>query len=337
MNAVTRRVPKGLAMGSGPPPSEKLRLVLTDACNYSCVFCHNEGSPHARLADANHLPMRDAVFYAVAAENAGVRSIKLTGGEPLTWRAEGRAIPDLIRALGEQLQPTTALSVTTNGELLSRFAEPLAQAGLRRVTVSAHTLNLNEFRREISASGSPNGALRGISAAVAAGIHVKSNVVVMPRTLGEIDALSERLFDSGVSTVRLYRVLWSPLLPQGRPRWRISDEDLVDMANRCSQAHLSQEAQRYALDFLSSTDPELPRSIRVFGSRGTIEIDRMPSLSGTRPSQEEGDYALRISPDGALHSSLYGETVDLRQYSTAYDTATAVRLIRGARSELSNE
>ena len=65
----------------------------------------------------------------------GVRSIKVTGGEP-TVRAE---LPTLVRMFRE-VGPELDISITSNGVLLDRLAEPLAEAGVDRATVSCDSL-----------------------------------------------------------------------------------------------------------------------------------------------------------------------------------------------------
>ena len=70
----------------------------------------------------------------------GIRSVKVTGGEP-TVRAD---LPELIRMFRD-VAPGIDLSMTTNGVLLDRLAQPLADAGLDRVTVSLDSLLRHRF------------------------------------------------------------------------------------------------------------------------------------------------------------------------------------------------
>jgi cyclic pyranopterin phosphate synthase len=111
-------------------------------------------------------------------EGLGVESIRLTGGEP-TVRAD---LPKLVGLLSELCTPDGRpidLALTTNGAKLGRMAQPLKDAGLRRVNVSLDSLNRERFA-EITRRDALPEVLAGIDAAVAAGLApVKVNVVVV--------------------------------------------------------------------------------------------------------------------------------------------------------------
>src|SRR5439155_6846699 len=107
----------------------------------------------------------------------GVRSVKLTGGEP-TVRAE---LPVLVRMIREA-HPDLELSMTTNGILLDRMAGPLAEAGLDRVTVSCDSLMRHRFA-EMTRRDALDKVFAGIAAADAAGLTpLKLNAVVVAGT-----------------------------------------------------------------------------------------------------------------------------------------------------------
>jgi len=107
----------------------------------------------------------------------GVRSLKVTGGEP-TVRAD---LPILVRQLREAA-PEAEISMTTNGVLLDRLAVPLAEAGLERVTVSLDSLLRHRFE-EMSRRDALDKVFAGIRAAEEAGLTpVKVNCVVIGGT-----------------------------------------------------------------------------------------------------------------------------------------------------------
>lgn len=301
----------------GHPPrfraAERLRLVLTNGCNYSCVFCHNEGALPTQLSAATFLSLDMARFFASAGDRAGIKTIKLTGGEPLLWRDGQLRITDLVARLREDVGSGIDVSLTTNGQLLGSLAHPLKDSGLRRVTVSVHTLDPSVFRREISASGSPEHQLRAIEAAATAGLLVKANVVVLPETIPEVPQLCRELFRRGVSVVRLYRALWAPYSPR-HPAMRVDDAELVELAFRASGRPRTATATDYLCEFLASRDSHAQFSVQVEGTHGTIELDRMPIDPSRNPSRQEGVYALRIGPEGDLHSRLFSPGVDLKGY-----------------------
>jgi cyclic pyranopterin phosphate synthase len=103
----------------------------------------------------------------------GVEKVRITGGEPLVRKG----ITGLIQILSVK-KGITDLSMTTNGQLLEQYASDLKNAGLHRVNISLDTMNATKFR-EVTRGGDLNRTLRGIEAALIAGLNpVKINCVV---------------------------------------------------------------------------------------------------------------------------------------------------------------
>ena len=105
----------------------------------------------------------------------GVRKIRLTGGEPLVRKG----VMELVRALGQRLGGgLDELVLTTNGTRLERFAGELGDAGVRRINVSLDSRRPERFGH-ITRGGDLNQVLRGIDAALGAGLAVKINMVAL--------------------------------------------------------------------------------------------------------------------------------------------------------------
>src|SRR6266536_3798271 len=102
----------------------------------------------------------------------GVRKIRITGGEPLVRRDVERLV-ELLASIDE-----LDLTLTTNGALLAAKAQALADAGLRRITVSLDSLDDATFRAMNDVDFPVQRVLEGIDAAAAAGLPVEINVVV---------------------------------------------------------------------------------------------------------------------------------------------------------------
>jgi cyclic pyranopterin phosphate synthase len=150
-----------------------LRVSLTDRCSLRCAYCMPpEGLPW--LPREELLTDDEIVRLVRVAVGLGVRSVRLTGGEPLLRPG----VPALIARLAE-LRPRPGLSLTTNGLLLERDAVALAEAGLDRVNVSLDTLDPDRFRR-ITYRNRHADVLTGLAAARAAGLSpVKINSVLL--------------------------------------------------------------------------------------------------------------------------------------------------------------
>jgi len=106
----------------------------------------------------------------------GVRSIRLTGGEPLVRKG----IMDLVRALSRHLDDGALdeLTLTTNGVRLREFSKGLAEVGVKRINVSLDSLDRSTFARIARSDCLPQ-VLDGITAAMDAGLRVKINTVAL--------------------------------------------------------------------------------------------------------------------------------------------------------------
>ncbi|MET9454429.1 GTP 3',8-cyclase MoaA [Streptomyces canus] len=153
-----------------------LRISITDRCNLRCRYCmprEHFGPGHRYLEPADLLTFDEIARLARVFASLGVRKIRLTGGEPLLRRG----VADLVALLAAV--PGLDLAMTTNGLLLPAFAERLAQAGLRRVTVSLDALDDAVFRAVADTAVPVRRVLDGIDAAARAGLTpVKVNMVV---------------------------------------------------------------------------------------------------------------------------------------------------------------
>jgi cyclic pyranopterin phosphate synthase len=157
-------------------PVRDLRISVTDRCNFRCVYCMPKevyGHEFRFLERRELLTFEEITRAARIFASLGVEKIRLTGGEPLLRRDLER----LVEMLAEI--PGLDLTLTTNGSLLTRKAQALADAGLGRITVSLDSLNDDVFRSMNDVDFPVERVLAGIDAAAAAGLEpVKVNVVV---------------------------------------------------------------------------------------------------------------------------------------------------------------
>ncbi|MCO6057866.1 radical SAM protein [Pseudomonas sp. MOB-449] len=146
-----------------------LRISLTAACNYACTYCVPDGK---RLVAAQDELSAEAMVRGVAylIEAAGIERLRITGGEPLV---STRLDPFLreVSKLG-----LDDISLTTNGQLLSRKLPLLLECGIRRLNISLDTLDAAEFRN-IARGGDLATVLDGVEEARAAGLKIKINMV----------------------------------------------------------------------------------------------------------------------------------------------------------------
>ncbi len=164
-----------------------LRISVTDRCNFRCVYCMPRevfGKDFQFLDRAALLTFEEIERVASAFAANGVEKIRLTGGEPLLRRELERLVERLVTIDG-----ISDIALTTNGALLARKAQSLADAGLKRVTVSLDSLDNETFQAVNDVSFPVERVLEGIDAALAAGLApVKVNMVVK-RGLNDADVL----------------------------------------------------------------------------------------------------------------------------------------------------
>ena len=158
-------------------PLRDLRISVTDRCNFRCTYCmprevFGRGFPF--LARAEILTFEEITRLARIFVSLGVEKIRITGGEPLV-----RSDVEKLIAMLSRVDGLKDLSLTTNGSLLKSKAGALKRAGLQRITVSLDSLDDEVFRAMNDADFPVERVLRGIDAAVEAGLApVKVNMVV---------------------------------------------------------------------------------------------------------------------------------------------------------------
>ncbi len=151
-----------------------LRVSVTDRCDLRCVYCMAEDMtflPKKEILSLEELDRLCGAFIGL-----GTDKIRLTGGEPLVRKG----MMTLVRSLGARIGPggLRELTVTTNGTQLTKMAEDLYAAGVRRINVSMDTLDPAAFTA-LTRWGKIEQTLDGIFAAKAAGLAVKINAVAL--------------------------------------------------------------------------------------------------------------------------------------------------------------
>ena len=150
-----------------------LRISLTDRCNFRCVYC----MPADGVCSMGHdeiLRIEEIERLVRVAAGLGIKSVRLTGGEPLVRKG----VVDLVNAITD-IDGIENVSMTTNGVLLPAMIDDLRAAGLSRVNISLDTLDPDQFHT-ITRVGRLEDTLAGIDAALAAGLNpVKVNAVAV--------------------------------------------------------------------------------------------------------------------------------------------------------------
>jgi len=150
-----------------------LRVSVTDRCDFRCVYCMAEDMTFLPRKDLLTLEEIDRLASAFIAR--GVRKLRLTGGEPLVRRNIMWLVRSLSRHLGNGLDE---LTLTTNGSQLGRYADELADCGVKRINVSLDTLDPDKFKA-ITRKGDFAQVMGGIDTASRTGLKIKINTVAL--------------------------------------------------------------------------------------------------------------------------------------------------------------
>ncbi len=168
-----------------------LRVSLTDACNFRCLYClpdrHPNRQPSGDPFEDQSLSIMEIENLVAGFSRLGFRKIRLTGGEP-TLRGD---LVDIVRKIA--LVPAIqTVALTTNGHRLAELAAPLREAGLTAINISLDSLNPRQFAR-ITGSRDFERIHQGIQTALRVGIeHVKVNVLLLRNFISaELDAFFE--------------------------------------------------------------------------------------------------------------------------------------------------
>lgn len=151
---------------------EYLRISITQNCNLKCLYCSPDGSGAQKCIDK--LSPDDFETIVRSMVKAGIRNVRITGGEPLT-RSD---VCEIIERISK-IKGIEDISMTTNGINLDRMAEKLKAAGLKRLNISLDSLKKDRFEY-ITGGGKLDDTLKGIQKALSLGLNpIKINTVLI--------------------------------------------------------------------------------------------------------------------------------------------------------------
>lgn len=276
-----------------------LRISLTDRCNLRCIYCMPEEGIDL-IEHEDILRIEEIQRIVRVATRIGIKSVRLTGGEPTVRRGIEDLISDIV-----SLPEIRNVSLTTNGILLPKMARRLREAGLSRVNISLDTLDRRQYAQITRRDCLPE-ALAGIDAALEAGLDpVKINAVT-------VRSLNQDYFDfAKMSIDRPLHVRFIEYMPVGESAgfdglgWGEQDvyssEQLVaDINARAVERGFSPLA---ALDGASCPIGWGPaRYFSFSGAKGTVGV------ISPRSRHFCGDCnRLRLTADGKLRPCLFSD------------------------------
>jgi cyclic pyranopterin phosphate synthase len=292
-------------------PITYLRISVTDRCNLRCVYCMPEaGLPWIPKPDILTFEEIEAIVRAAA--RVGVRSVRLTGGEPLIRRDLDRLVAKLAAIPG-----IVDIALSTNGLLLGQQAPALRAAGLTRANISLDSLREDRFTAIARRPGLTK-VLEGIDAAIEAGLSpIKINTVVMR---GQNDDELEDF--AKLTRERAVHVRFIEVMPVEenvelqRNAW-ISSDEVLERLRALGELH--------PVPNPSGNGPA--RTFAYDGAPGSVGV-----ISPLAHDYCETCNRVRLSADGRLKLCLFGDhLIDLRTpLRTGGGEDAIIALLRGA-------
>src|SRR5580698_4319942 len=263
---------------------DNLRISVTDRCNIRCFYCMPETDvrfvPRAEILDFEEIER-----FARIAVKLGITKLRVTGGEPLVRRD----LPVLIRRLAA-IPGIRDLALTTNGVLLPQLAEPLYEAGLRRINVHIDTLDRARFL-QITRRDDLCKVLAGLARVKELGYRVKLNAVAV-KNLVEPDIVPLARF-ARENGFEVRYIEFMPLDSQGlweRGKVLLADEIIAMLSREISP-----------LIAVPDPDPRAPATEYAFADGGgtvgfIASVSRPFCLNCNR---------LRLTADGKIRYCLF--------------------------------
>ena len=150
----------------------KLRISVTDRCNFKCVYCMPE---HPEWVKKHDLLSFDELYqFCDFMVQHGIEHIRITGGEPLMRQGVVYFVEQLQKLKKIGLKK---ISMTSNAHYLKKYALPLKQAGLDNINISLDSLDVSQFKTLTKKEIQP--VLDGIFEAKRVGLPIKINTVLI--------------------------------------------------------------------------------------------------------------------------------------------------------------
>ena len=258
-----------------------LRVSLTDACNFRCVYCMPD--EQIKFMPAKHLMQADEIETIVKTfVELGVKKIRLTGGEPLL-RKDSKDIIERISKFPIEL------SLTTNAVLVDNFIEVFHQAGIKSINVSLDTLKTEKFL-QLTKRDLFEKVWNNIQLLIEEGFHVKINVVVM-KGINDNEVLD---FIEWTKNQPVH-VRFIEFMPFDKNQWIsnkvFSYQEILDLAET-----------KFGFIKMSDSANETAKKFKPFGHQGTFAVISTMSAPFCHNCNR-----MRLTADGKIKNCLFSK------------------------------
>ncbi|TFE01855.1 GTP 3',8-cyclase MoaA [Jeotgalibacillus sp. R-1-5s-1] len=278
-------------------PLHDIRISVTDQCNFRCGYCMPAdlfGPDFAFMPKEHYLTFNEIEKLVSAMSELGVEKVRLTGGEPLLRKD----LHELIEKLN-RIEGIKDIALTTNAMLLPKQAKKLKQAGLQRVNISMDAIEEDVFKKMNGRNVSTKPVIKGIDAALEAGLEVKINMVVQKGVNDDQILPMARFFKKKGITLRFI--------------------EFMDVGNTNGWKMSSVVTKKEIIGLLQQEFDLEPVDPDYFGEvanryRYTDEENEVGVISSVSDSFCSSCTRARLSADGKLYTCLFAtEGYDLKE------------------------
>lgn len=267
-----------------------LRVSLTEACNFRCVYCVPDNGLPPALPIQDYLTKEEIVRFLSLATSLGIRHVRLTGGEPLLR-------PDLIEIVHslKTMALIEDLSITTNGSFLLQHLGALKKAGLDRINISLDSMEAKRFC-EVTGANAYTKVFETVFAALRIGFPVKLNMVVL-------NDLSEEEIVEFVKLAFEYplEVRFLEFMPLCGTNWSPEKVMTMETVRRIVREH-------YELDSRPRLAGQVAQTHQLTGGKGVVGF-----IGSLTESFCNDCSRLRLTADGKIKPCLFSDlSVDVK-------------------------
>jgi len=288
------------------------RISLTDRCNYRCIYCMPERGvewvPHSRIVSYEEI-----LFLINWMFNAGIRKVRFTGGEPFVRKG----LTSFLLGVNEKI-PDMKIALTTNGSLLTKYAEEIRNLRLTGINISLDTIDEGKFS-EITRGGELKEVLKGIDAVKNFGIPIKINAVLMR---GFNDMEIQDMLDYATNNGILLRLI--EFMPLDNEVWAkgrfMSSSEVIDRISKLGNWTPA----------IFKNEPFLPLGPAKY-YENPVTGQRIGIISAVTSHYCDSCNRLRINSSGMLRPCLFSNfSLDLRQALISKDSEELFRIFSSA-------
>lgn len=180
---------------------QRIDLVLTEKCNLQCKHCFQESTPFNPF---DFSPIEKLIAFCDEIEELNIKSLKITGGEPLVY-------PDIKKLLQHLVQKKYQKSILTNAILLDSDIIDIVKGHNFRfgISLDGSKSEIHEFLR---GKNTFDRAVKNIMNLQKNGIYFSLNTTLHSFNYMDI----EKIFDLGFRKLEAHNININIIFPLGR-------------------------------------------------------------------------------------------------------------------------